>query len=102
MQSYATKIGNAQAMVGAIKAAPGALQGRGMTDAFVANLEMALNSAVEKNGEQESLKAALKKATAELALHLKQVDQAMSEATKVVKLTLPQSDWARYGITATR
>jgi LPS O-antigen subunit length determinant protein (WzzB/FepE family) len=101
-RTQAANISAAQAMVGALKANPSALQHRGMTDAFINNFDMALNNAVGKNNEQERLKADLKNATAELDSHMKQVSQAMSEATKLVKLSLPQNEWVHYGVTATR
>lgn len=101
-KSYAAHISNAQVMVAALRANLPTLQARGMTEAFVAELEAAMNAAIGKNNEQEQLRASFKSATAALNAHMKQVNAAVQEAAKVVKLAIPQAQWKEFGVAAKR
>ena len=47
---------------------------------------------------QEKLKADLKSKTAELEAKMKEIDVKMSEAKKIVKMDIPQSQWKEFGI----
>jgi len=99
-KSYAKQIDDAQVMLAGLKSNIDALAKRGMTAEFVANLETGTANAIAQNNAQEKLKADLKMATASLDATLATIQKAMSEATKVVKLELPQPQWKEFGIHA--
>jgi ATP-dependent Lon protease len=99
-KAYATQISDAQVMTAGLNANLDLLQQRGMTAEFVGKLQKDVDYAIEQNNAQEKLKADLKAATAALDKTLGEVNKAMSEATKVVKLQMPQEQWKEFGIQA--
>ena len=101
-KSYAVQISNAQVMLSGLKANQEKLEKRGITDEFVTSLGSVLNNAIDKNNEQEKLKADLKSSTASLDAFLSQMAKLMSEANKLVKLEMPQEQWKEFGIQAKR
>ena len=101
-KSYAVQISNAQVMSAGLKANLEALKKRGLSDEFIVTLDKTLTGAIEKNNEQEKLKADLKTATAALEALLTELSKTMSEATKVVKLDIPKEQWKEFGIVAKR
>jgi len=101
-KSYAEQISNAKVMGTALMANLDELTKRGMSREFIAELEAKVSLTITKNSEQEKLKAELKMATAAIDSMLAEIGEAMSEATKVVKLSLPQEQWKEFGITAKR
>ena len=101
-KSYAEQISNVQVMMAGLKANQEKLEKRGITGEFILSLGSTLNSAIDKNSEQEKLKADLKSATAALDYTLSQMSKMMSEATKLVKLEMPQEQWKEFGIQAKR
>ena len=101
-KSYAEKINSAQVMVSGLSQHLDQLAQRGMSAEFINTLKSDTETAVAQNNEQERLKADLKTSTAALNATLDKVSAAMSEATKVVKLTLPKEQWIEFGITAKR
>ncbi len=101
-KSYAAQISDAQVMLTGLGKNLEELKKRGMTDKFIATLKSNVNNAIAKNSEQEDLKSDLKAATAALDKMLADISASMSEAVKVVKLTVPQHQWVEFGITAKR
>jgi SOS response regulatory protein OraA/RecX len=101
-KAYAEQISDAQVMKSGLKAHLDELQQRGISPQFIDTLEESINSSIEQNNAQEKLKADLKAATATLETLLKKLDASMSEATKVVKLQMPQEQWKEFGIKAKR
>jgi hypothetical protein len=101
-QSYAKQVSDAQVMATGLKSNIGKLQKRGTSEEFIASLDGWLNSTIARNSEQEKLKADLKSATAALHNSQQQLDLIMKEATTVVKLETPQTQWKEYGITDKR
>jgi len=101
-KSYAEQISNAQVMLSGLNKNLETLGRRGMTEEFITSLEKNLNNAIAKNNEQEKLKADLKTATAALEKTLTAIAASMSEASKVVKLEIPQGQWKEFGMIAKR
>ena len=101
-KSYAEKISSAQVMLGGLNKHLNELTQRGMSQEFISKLMGNTEKAVTQNIEQEKLKADLRTATASLNNTVSQIDLAMSEATKVVKLAIPKEQWIEFGITAKR
>ena len=99
-KSYAELISNAQVMKAGLSAHLDQLKQRGMTPEFIDALSERISNAIEQNNVQEKLKADLKAATAALDVILKEINSAMSEATKVVKLQMPQEQWKEFSIKA--
>ncbi len=75
---------------------------RGLDSAFTETLRTATEKAIALNAEQERLKSELKTKTAELDEVMAEINRQMSEATKVVKISVPQTEWKAFGITAKR
>ena len=99
-KAYAEQISDAQVMKAGLAAHLDELQQRGISPQFIDTLDEQTNKAIEQNNVQEKLKADLKAATAALETMLKGLNASMSEATKVVKLQMPQQQWKEFGIKA--
>jgi len=101
-KSYASQISDAQVMLAGLISNKDKLEKRGITSEFILSLGASLNNAIDKNNEQEKLKADLKTATATLDSLLSQILKMMSEATKLVKLEIPKEQWIEFGIKTKR
>jgi cell fate (sporulation/competence/biofilm development) regulator YlbF (YheA/YmcA/DUF963 family) len=101
-KSYATQISDAQVMYAGLKSHIETLRKRGITDEFITSLNRTLSDVIEKNNEQEKLKANLKTATAALEALMTDLNGIMTEAVKVVKLDTPKEQWKEFGITSKR
>jgi ATP-dependent Lon protease len=99
-KAYATQISDAQVMTAGLTANLNLLQQRGMMPEFISKLQNDIHTAIEQNNAQEKLKADLKAATAALDKTLGEINNAMKEASKVVKLQMPQQQWKEFGIQA--
>ena len=99
-KAYATQISDAQVMTAGLNANLDLLKERGMTPEFTEKLKDEINTAIEQNNAQEKLKADLKASTVALDKTLGKINDAMKEATKVVKLQMPQVQWKEFGIKA--
>ncbi len=97
-RSYAQQIHSAHLMATALLANLEILKKRGMTEEFIAELNATLDSVIDKNSEQERLKAELKMATFDLETLMTKLHAKMKEALKVVKLEVQQQQWKEYGI----
>jgi hypothetical protein len=101
-KAYAEQISDAQVMKAGLTAHFNELEQRGISPQFINTLDGRISSSIEQNNTQERLKADLKAATATLDALLKELNASMSEATKVVKLQMPQEQWKEFGIKAKR
>ena len=101
-KAYAEQISDAQVMKAGLTANLNELQQRGITPQFIDTLDKHITNSIAQNNVQEKLKADLKAATAALENMLKELNTTMSEATKVVKLQIPQEQWKEFGIKAKR
>ncbi|GIZ14060.1 hypothetical protein [Capnocytophaga catalasegens] len=71
---------------------------RGLESDFIEELEKLLVEAIEENNQQEKLKAELKNKTKSFNEIVEKIQSKMSEAKKVVKLSIDQSLWKEFGI----
>ncbi len=72
---------------------------KGGIDALcITTLEELLNRTNSLDNEQETLKAKLKTKTAELNEEMKAIKAMLSEAKKVVKMSVDISGWREFGI----
>lgn len=94
-KSLANIIQDAEMMLVGLKANTAEVEKRGADSAFIAKLEEELKT---QNAEQEKLKADLKTKTEQVNASESNVSKTMSEAKKVVKLAIPQSQWGEFGI----
>lgn len=97
-KSIASNIQDAEMMLVGLKANTTEVEKRGVDSAFIAKLEEEVKTLKTKNAEQEKLKADLKTKTEEVNTSESKVSKTMSEAKKVVKLAIPQSQWKEFGI----
>ena len=101
-KSYAAKIDNAQVMAAGLTQYAEQVAKRGLDSAFTEKLRATTEKVIALNAEQERLKSELKTKTAELDEVLREMGRQMSEATKVVKISVPQTEWKAFGISAKR
>ena len=100
-KSFAESINNAQVMYAGMLNNEVEVAKRGWSvDKTRQELGGTREAAIALNDEQERLKAELKTKTSELEAKLAQLNTLMSEATKVVKLGFPQTQWKEFGINA--
>lgn len=99
-KTYAAKIDNAQVMTAGLTQYAEQVARRGLDSAFTEALRTATEKAIALNAEQERLKSDLKTKTAELDAVLEEMGRQMSEAVKVVKISVPQTEWKAFGISA--
>jgi len=97
-KSFAQKLSDARLMVAGIKSHKDELAGVTLGEEQVAAIETLLNKISELDTQQEKLKAELKTCTVELDKQTKDLDDALKDAKKRVKLTIPQSMWQEFGI----
>ncbi len=97
-KSFAQKLSDARLMVAGIKSHKDELAGVTLGEEQAAAMEAQFNKLRELDTLQEKLKAELKTCTAELDKQAKELDDALKDAKKRVKLTLPQSLWQEFGI----
>lgn len=97
-KSLANIIQDAEMMLVGLKANTTEVEKRGADAAFITRLEEELKTLKTQNAEQEKLKADLKTKTGQVNASESKVSKTMSEAKKVVKLAIPQSQWKEFGI----
>jgi len=100
--SFAERINSSKVMLTGLQANAETVAVRGIDTAFITNLQNTITSCETLNGEQESLKAALKAKTAELDAQLAALKAMLSEAKKVVKLAINKTNWLEFGISDKR
>ena len=99
-KSYVAQIDSAQVMTTGLTQYADQVAKRGLDPAFTETLRTTTEKAIALNAEQERLKAELKTKTAELDNALTEIGRQMSEAVKVVKISVPQTEWKAFGISA--
>ena len=97
-KTFAQRLSDARLMVAGIRAHKDELAGVTLGEEQAAAMEAQFNKLRELDTQQEKLKAELKTCTAELDKQAKELDDALKDAKKRVKLTLPQSLWQEFGI----
>ncbi len=97
-KNYAEVISQAQVMATGLKNNQAEIAKRGIGADFVTELEQIRIEAIALNDEQERLKAELKLKTEALNAKMDIIHTKLSEARKVVKLSIPQSQWLEFGI----
>lgn len=100
--SFAETINSGKVMLTGLQANAEAVAVRGIDAAFITNLQNTITSCETLNGEQESLKAALRAKTAELDAQLVALKSMLSEAKKVVKLAVDKARWLEFGVSDKR
>ncbi|MGL4909292.1 MAG: hypothetical protein ACRC9X_08170 [Bacteroidales bacterium] len=101
-RSYSGQIESAELMVSGLKKFAEEMKKRGIDAEFANQLKQHIEKAVELNNEQESMKADLKTKTEHLMNTLKLMHAQIAEATPIIKVTIPQSEWKSFGIDAKR
>ncbi len=96
--SYAEQISQADIMLQALKSNVDKLSRRGIDQPFVDEMESMAKQVKALNEEQEKLKADLKSKTESLNALMDGLAGKYSEAKKLVKLEIPQSQWKEFGI----
>ena len=97
-KTFAQRLSDARLMVAGIRAHKDELAGVTLGEEQAAAMEAQFNKLRELDTQQEKLKAELKTCTAELDKQAKELDDALKDAKKRVKLTIPQSLWQEFGI----
>jgi len=97
--SYIAKLEQIELVISGIRANQEALARRGIDAEFLQKLEGLGEQAKVANHEQEILKGDLKKKTEEIESLFAAAMQMHSEAKKMVKATITQSEWVKFGIT---
>ena len=97
-QSFAENLNNSDVMIEGLKANQERVAQRGIKNEFITEMETDVAQSKTLNSEQEKMKAALKKKTAELNSKMASLDAKYKEAKKVVKLEMEQSLWKEFGI----
>ena len=97
-KSFAQKLSDARLMVAGIRAHKEELAGVSLGEEQAAAMEAKLNTMMDLDTKQEKLKAELKTLTVELEKQTKELDDALKDSKKRIKLTIPQSLWQEFGI----
>ena len=97
-KTFAQRLSDARLMVAGIRSHKDELTGVTLGEEQAAAMEAQFNKLRELDTQQEKLKAELKTCTAELDKQAKELDDALKDAKKRVKLTLPQSLWQEFGM----
>lgn len=101
-QTLAEKISSSRVMISGMKKDADKLAVRGVDEAYIIEYQELVNEVEELNNRQEVLKGELKSITALLNKKTDQMEKKRSNTTKLVKMTIDQSEWVEYGITATQ
>lgn len=101
-QAFSEVTNNAKTMVSGLNANSETVAKRGIDAEFITKLDESLLHVNTLDNEQEALKAKLKSKTAEVEAELASLKELLSEAKKVVKMSVDQSGWLEFGITDKR
>ncbi len=100
--SFSKQIDQAQVMVSGLQLYSADVAKKGLDAAFTTKLEATAAKAVELNNEQEKLKSDLKTKTTELDAVLLELEHMVADSKKVVKISVPQSNWIAFGMNCSR
>ena len=95
---FANVLNDTKTMISGLRSNPEVVSKRGLDKVFTDKLELSLEKVRTLDNEQEALKAKLKTKTAELDAELEKLKTMLSEAKKVVKMSVDQAGWREYGI----
>ena len=95
---FAEVLNSTKTMIAGLKANPEAVAKRGLDAEFTAKMEKTLEVIKNLDNEQEALKAKLKTKTAEIDSEMTNLKALLSEAKKVVKMSVDQAGWREFGI----
>jgi len=97
-KTYAEVTNQVKTMLSGLQNNTDAVAKRGIDKEFILRLEKSLEMVKTLDNEQEALKAKLKTKTAELDGELVSLTAMLSEAKKVVKMSVDQTGWREFGI----
>jgi len=92
----------ARLMIAGMTAHSEELTKRGVDATYVSGIQTELTASETLDAEQETLKAAAKTKTTEFNARFAELQKALGEAKKLVKMTIPQEGWVEFGITDKR
>ena len=97
-RTFAEIVNKSRLMIAGLRNNAAEVNRRGIDASFITEYENELQELEKLDAEQERLKAELKMKTEAALTKRKQVESKLSEAKKVVKLSLPQAQWAEFGM----
>ena len=97
-KSFAERVSAARLTIAGIQAHAEELKGIGLDCERATKMEAILSEILEMDTNQERLKAELKTCTANIEEKTKQLDALMQDVKKRVKIVIPQTGWAEFGI----
>jgi len=97
-RTFAEIVNKSRLMIAGLRNNAAEVNRRGIDASFITEYENELQELERLDAEQERLKAELKMKTEAALTKRKQVESKLSEAKKVVKLSLPQAQWVEFGM----
>ena len=97
-RTFAEIVNKSRLMIAGLRNNAAEVNRRGIDASFITEYENELQELEKLDAEQERLKAELKMKTEAALTKRKQVESKLSEAKKVVKLSLPQAKWVEFGM----
>lgn len=97
-RTFAEIVNKSRLMIAGLRNNASEVNRRGIDASFITEYENELQELEKLDAEQERLKAELKMKTEAALTKRKQVESKLSEAKKVVKLSLPQAQWVEFGM----
>ena len=97
-RTFAEIVNKSRLMIAGLRNNAAEVNRRGIDASFITEYENELQELERLDAEQERLKAELKMKTEAALTKRKQVESKLSEAKKVVKLSLPQAKWVEFGM----
>ena len=97
-RTFAEIVNKSRLMIAGLRNNVAEVNRRGIDASFITEYENELQELERLDAEQERLKAELKMKTEAALTKRKQVESKLSEAKKVVKLSLPQAQWVEFGM----
>ena len=97
-KTYAETTNDTKTMLSGLKNNLDTVARRGIDKDFISRMESSLEIVKQLDNEQEQLKAMLKTKTTELDAELVKIKAMLSEAKKVVKMSIDQAGWREFGI----
>lgn len=97
-KTFAQKLSDARLMSAGIRSHAEELKSVSLGEERAAEIDKIVVSLQELDTKQEKLKAELKSCTAEITAKDKELNTAILDSKKRVKLTIPQTQWQEFGI----
>ncbi|MDO4880397.1 MAG: membrane-binding protein [Capnocytophaga sp.] len=96
-KNYSTNLAGSQIMIDGLKGR-GEILPLGIKSEDIQKLEELRKKMETLNSEQEKLKADLKTKTEELGKVISELESKISFIKKLIKITIPQTQWREFGI----